>query len=52
MTFRKAAPELGEDNEAVLAEVGFSAAEIAELTAAGVVAHEPPERSGGARLAR
>ena len=52
VTFRKAAPELGEDNEAVLAEVGFSAAEIAELTAAGVVAHEPPERSGGARLAR
>ena len=52
VTFRKAAPELGQDNEAVLAEVGFSAAEIAELTAAGVVAHEPPERSGGARLAR
>ena len=45
-------PEAAAAMRAVLAEVGFSAAEIAELTAAGVVAHEPPERSGGARLAR
>jgi crotonobetainyl-CoA:carnitine CoA-transferase CaiB-like acyl-CoA transferase len=35
---RGSAPELGADGEAVLAEAGFSAAEIAELRGRGVVA--------------
>jgi crotonobetainyl-CoA:carnitine CoA-transferase CaiB-like acyl-CoA transferase len=33
----RAAPKLGADSDALLAEVGYDAAEIADLRAAGIV---------------
>jgi len=43
-SIRKGAPALGEDTEAVLGEIGYSAAEIAALRAAGAFGAAPGDR--------
>jgi benzylsuccinate CoA-transferase BbsF subunit len=41
-TYRRPGPALGEHNAEILLEVGFDAASIADLEAAGVLVSEPP----------
>ncbi|HEX7095222.1 MAG TPA: CoA transferase [Acidimicrobiales bacterium] len=41
---RRAAPALGEHNEEILSEIGYSAEEIDQLARAGVIGSRPPAR--------
>jgi formyl-CoA transferase len=45
----KRAPELGEHNEAVLHELGFSANEIASFRANGTISKPTPQPAAAAR---